>query len=171
MNAVGVEIFKDSAEQEVYLAKRITEAKKEICDLTWKEKLSLSSALPKRVRTHKTYESSIARAAKKVPYREVFTFSDDRRIEKLKRRLAEKLPGYSCRYFPSPCEIPRLQFVLIDHEEVVFASSSYPFLCAIRQPELCAVFSEYFETIWSVAVPLKDGDVIHQDEVDKVLPK
>lgn len=169
VHGIGVTLFRDAGEQELYLAKRLGEAKVEICDLTWKEKLSLQSAMPQRVKSQKTYATGICRAAKKVPYREVFVFSDERRKEKLRQRLQENCTGYSCRYFPAPCSIPRLQFVIIDREEIVFASSSYPTLCAIRQTELCSIFQAYFETIWSAATPLKEGDVIYQEAVKNLL--
>jgi hypothetical protein len=169
VRGVAVCTFHNAAEQELYLAKRLEEAHVEVCDLSWKEKLSLHTALPDRVRSHKTYESGIAKAAKRIPYREVFVFSDERRKEKLRRRIEEDSPGYSCRYYDSTSLIPRLQFVIIDREEVVFASSAYPTLCAIRQAELAQIFQAYYEAIWEAARPLKEGKTIYRDEIQRVL--
>jgi hypothetical protein len=169
VHGAQVTVFPTSAEQEIYLAKRLDEASVEICDLSWKETLSLHAGLPARVRSQKTYENSIAKAAKRIPYREVFVFSDERRKAKLERRLTENTPGYSCRYFPNPCSIPRLQFVVIDREEIVFASSTYPVLCAIRQAELAQVFQSYYEAIWAAATPLKDGLKTYHNETSKIL--
>lgn len=171
VRGADVRAFANAAEQEHYLAKRLGEAHIEICDLSWKDTLSLHVALPDRVKSHKSYENSIAKAAKRIPYREVFVFSDPRRVEKLQRRIEEDLPGYSCRYFQPSSPIPRLQFIMIDREEIVFASSSYPKLCAIRQPELAQIFQAYYESIWAVAIPLKDGRKVHHEEVKKVVSK
>lgn len=166
----GAEVlgFANAAQQEHYLAKRLADAKVEICDLSWKETLSLHVSLPERVKSQKSYENSIEKTARRIPYREIFVFSDPRRIDKLKRRIDEDLPGYSCRYFPSST-IPRLQFMIIDREEIVFASSSYPTLCSIRQPHLAQIFQAYYESAWAAATPLKEGRNLRHDEFKKVL--
>jgi hypothetical protein len=169
VRGVQIKVFTDAAEQEIYLAHRLNEATIEVCDLSWKDTMSVSAGLPPRLRSHRTYETSIAKAAKRIPYREIFIFSDVRRIDKLKRRLAENTPGYSCRYFGTTDKIPRLQFVIIDREEIVFASSSYPTLCSIRQAELADIFQAYYEEIWDKAMPLKEGTIIHNNEVAKVI--
>jgi len=169
VHGAHVRVFSNSAEHELYLAKRFDDATVEICDLSWKELWSRHTELPVRVRARKTFETSVVKAARRISYREVFIFSDERRKAKLQRRLIENAPGYSCRYFPTPCSIPRLQFVIIDHNEIVFSSSSYRVLCAIRQDELAQVFQSYYEMIWAAATPLKDGLKIYDEEVAKVL--
>ena len=168
LDGVHIEVFASAVEQDKYLAKRIKAAKKEVCDLSWKERISAGYALKSRVRSTRTYESSIKTACEKVVYREVFVFSDERRKEKLKRRLAENKVGYSCRYFSGQLATPRLQFVLIDGEEIIFASSAYPKLCAIKHKALSEIFGAYYNEVWNAAIPIKDGDVINQEEVDKV---
>ena len=129
-------------------------------NIALRQVVSVGEGRPKRVLRKLRSESLIGRC---------FVFGDGRRKEKLKRRIEENCAGYSCRYYPQPCSIPRLQFVIIDREEIIFASSSYPTLCAIRQAELCEIFQAYFDAIWSEAVPLKEGGNIYLDEVDKVL--
>ena len=169
VRGVQVVVFSSAAEQELYMAKRFEDAKIEICDLSWKESLSLHSLMPDRAKSQKAYESSIAKAAKRIPYREVFVFSDVRRVEKLQRRLQENADGYSCRYFDTTCKIPRLQFVLIDREEVIFAASAYPKLCAIRQAEIAEICQAYYNAVWEAATPLKEGPKVHHAELSKVL--
>jgi len=169
VHGVKLTTFQDAGEQELYLARRIKEASLEVCDLSWKEKLSRHYSLKSRKRTHKSYEVGIAKACESIPYREIFIFSDERRKEKLKRRIKENIPGYSCRYFNQSSNIPRLQFVIIDREEIVFASSSYPALCSIKHKELGSIFQSYYDDVWDHAIPLKEGDRIFSDEVEKAL--
>lgn len=168
LNGVNIEIFPSTVELEKYLAKRVKEAKIEICDLSWKENISSGYSLKPRVKSHKSYETSINLACDKIVYREIFIFSDGRRKEKLERRLKKSKSGYSCRYFEGNFSIPRLQFVLIDKEEIIFASSSYPKLCAIKHMELSEIFQSYYDEIWDAATPIKDGDVVHQKEIDEI---
>ena len=168
LRGVSVIDFRDSAEQEQYLAKRILEAKREVCDLSWKEALGRGFAVGRRARTHSSYEKSISKIASQVVYREIFIFSDERRIAKLHRRIQEDAPGYSCRFFDGGSPIPRLQFVLIDGEEIVFASSSYPRLCAIRHVPLAAIFESYYNEAWENAIPLKEGKKLYAANLAKV---
>lgn len=168
LHGVNIEIFPSTVELEKYLAKRVKEAKIEVCDLSWKGNISRGYSLKPRVRSHKSYETSIGLACDKIMYREIFVFSDERRKEKLERRLKDNKSGYSCRYFEGDFSIPRLQFVLIDKEEIIFASSFYPKLCAITHAELSEIFQSYYDEIWNAATPIKDGDVIYQKEIDKI---
>jgi hypothetical protein len=169
VRGASVRVFKDSVEQELYLGERIRDAGVEVCDLSWKDRISRESALPRRIRSHKTYESAIGKAAARIPYREIFVFSDKRRKEKLKRRIDEGIAGYSCRYFPDPGVVPRLQFVIIDKQEIVLMASDYPCLCAIRQAELAQIFQAYFESIWNAATPLKEATKLYDEELKRVL--
>lgn len=163
-------IFANGQEIEEYLAKRIREAKFEICDLSWKHEISASFASKSRVKSHGAYEASIRTVSKLLTYREIFIFNDPRRIEKMLRRIAEAHPGYSCRYYDDNSDVPRLQFVIIDHEEVViFAMSAHSTLCAVRNPALLGVFRPYFEEAWRKAAPLKDGTVVHHENVARVV--
>jgi hypothetical protein len=160
--------FKDSAEIEHYLAKRVLEAKF-VCDLSWKSRISEAFSSGHRQASHGSLDQSIAKASDRASYREIFVFSDPRRIEKLERRLHENKDGYSCAYYKDESRIPRLQFVIIDDEEILFfAVSAHSQLCAIRSPELIKVFKPYFEEAWSHAVIIKQGKTVHQKEVEKI---
>lgn len=167
LEGVSVEVFPSTVELENYQAERVSAAKKEVCDLSWKEKLGPGFSVKPRLRSHKSYETSIDRASGRIPYREIFVFSDRRRKDKLLRRLKAGKSGYSCRYFIGS-NIPRLQFILIDGEEIIFASSSYPKLCAIKHKELGEIFQSYYEELWNAATPIKNGDVIYREELDKI---
>lgn len=163
-------VFDDSIGIESYLAKRILEAKKSVCDLSWKSKISEGFSASDRQLSHKYMDKCIAKISERVPYREILMFNDPRRVEKLKRRLSEKKGGYSCRYFRENTPIPRLQFVIIDDEEIFFfASAADSPLCAFRSQELCRVLRSYYETAWSQATPIKDGPKIYDKEVEFIL--
>ncbi|MBD2234915.1 hypothetical protein [Phormidium tenue] len=158
VNVTDFRVFSDSVELETYLAKRMLEAKNSICDLSWKAKISEGFSASSRQVAHAYMDKCIAEASDRIAYREIFMFNDSRRIDKLERRLKENKSGYSCRYFKENSSIPRLQFVIVDDEEVLFfASSPYSPLCAIRNQELCRVFRSYYETTWNSAIPIKDG--------------
>lgn len=71
-------------------------------------------------------------------------------------------PIYSCRYFENKdvkTRFPKLQFVTIDNEEVIFASSSYtPNLYSIKGKEVVDVFLKYFDQAWNLAIEIKVND-------------
>lgn len=158
--------FVDSSEMETYLGKRLLEAKRSVCDLTWKAKISEGFAATGRQLSHEYMDRCIAEASGRITYREIFVFNDDRRIAKLERRLAENRGGYSCRYFRADSPIPRLQFVILDDEEVLFfASSADSPLTAVRSPDLGRIMKSYFETTWGAATPIKSGPSVHAEEV------
>lgn len=170
LETLPITVFDNSFTMEEYLARRIREAKSEVCDLSWKRRISPGFAVGRRKASHRNYESSITTATKSITYREVFIFNDPRRIDKLIRRISEERDGYSCRYYDGDSVIPRLQFVIIDREEIAFfASSSNGLLCAIKSKSLCEVFRPYFDEVWENAIPIKDGPVLHRAVYDKIV--
>lgn len=164
-----VRVFEDSAEIENYLGKRISEATKSVCDLSWKNKIGPGFSASSRQLAHGYMDKCIAAASKRIAYREIFVFNDPRRVEKLRRRLAEKSGGYSCRHYPES-RIPRLQFVVVDDAEVFFfASAPDSILCSVASVELAKVFRSYFDAAWGAATPIKEGPHVYQDEVDSIV--
>lgn len=158
--------FADSIEMETYLGNRILEAKRSICDLTWKVRIGEGFSSGSRQLAHGYLESCIAKVSDRLAYREIFVFNDPRRVEKLERRLAERKAGYSCRYFREDQPIPRLQFVIVDNEEVFFfASAADSPLLAIRSNELGRVMKSYFEAAWAAARPLKSALSVDETEL------
>jgi len=159
-------VFGDSMEIERYLGKRMLEARKSVCDLTWKSRISEGFSASDRQLAHTYMDKCIAKASDRISYREILIFSDLRRVEKLERRLRENKKGYSCRYFREDPPIPRLQFVIVDDEEVFFfASAADSPLCSLRSKELSRVFRSYYDAAWSAAIPIKDGPRIDDAEV------
>jgi hypothetical protein len=162
-------VFTDAVEMEQHLAKRVMEAKNSVCDLSWKSRISEGFAAGYRQISHGNLDRCIAEASARISYREIFVFNDTRRVEKMERRLSEQNDGYSCRYYKDDTRIPRLQFVIIDDEELFFfAASAHSQLCTARSPELCRVFKPYFDEAWNHATPIKDGPRIHDKEVERI---
>ena len=170
LGGVDVKVFASSCEAERYLARRIREAQKDVCDLSWTDRYSPYASLSQRKKSNAAYERSIDIASERVIYREIFVFSEEGRKEKLRRRLAQSAAGYSCRYFEGAISIPRIQFAMIDREEVVFdspwdAGKHY----AIKHAALIDVLGAYFEKAWEKAVPLVEGKQVHHERLRRVL--
>lgn len=166
---IDLRIYSDSMEIESHLAQRMLEAKKSVRDLTWKAKISEGFSASNRQLAHGYMDKCIAETSDRITYREIFVFTDPRRVEKLERRLSENKRGYSCRYFREDCPIPRLQFVIVDDEEVFFfASAADSILCSIRSRELSNVFRSYYEAAWDSAIRIKEGPRVFEDVVAEI---
>ena len=78
---------------------------------------------------------------------------------------------YSCSYYDNikQPKFPKLQFVIIDDEEVVFVSSAYsPNFCAIRDKRIVSIFNNYFNQAWEFSVVIKDKKQVKQDVIEKI---
>jgi hypothetical protein len=167
---IKIKTFEDSFELETYLAKRVHEAKHEVCDLTWKLTISSGFAVGKRKVSHSVYEKAVKEFSDKLIYREVWMFNDNRRVEKFNKRIKENRDGYSCRYFKEDnSNIPRFQFVIIDNNEVIFfASARNSLLCAIKGEAICKICKPYFDEVWNNAIPIKDGKKLYPKEIEYI---
>jgi len=160
------QVFSNGLEIDAYLVKRILEAEKSVCDLSWKNSIRPDFDLPKRKVTHSSMNDAISEASKSIQYREIFVFDDKRRISKLDHRLEQTDAGYSCRHYTSGNSIPRLQFVIIDDEEVLFYG--LPQLCSFMDKELAKTLRSYFDMAFESARPIKDGNTLHEKEIEKL---
>ena len=151
--------FTSTEAQMKYQTKKIQAAKNKIEDLTWSHKLSKKVNLPSRKKVENEYENALTEASSRIYYREIFIFNKQSRLEKLKRRLKENKPGYACAYYQDT-KVPRMQFMIIDEEEVIFASSGLPIRCALKHKQFAKAIAEYYETVWENATPIKDGNEI-----------
>lgn len=162
-------VYADTAALEGQLARRILEARRSVCDLTWKKRISEGFSATDRQLVHGYMDKAISEASSRITYREVFVFSDQRRLEKLERRLSENKDGYSCRYYREDPAIPRIQFVLIDDEEVFFfATGAGAPLASFHSRALCSVLRSYFDSIWEHARIIKDGPRINEKELTQL---
>ncbi|MDN5201075.1 hypothetical protein QQ008_06875 [Fulvivirgaceae bacterium BMA10] len=167
----NITLYDDSMEIESALGAALLKANKSVCDLSWKNQISTGFDVDKRKHSHSDLEKRITKSASNVAYREIFVFNDKRRFEKLRRRINENVDGYSCKYFEDN-NIPRLQFVIVDDNEVFFfASSAKSPLCSIKDPRVGKIFQAYFEELWDKAEYIKYGSRIYKEAIDKIEEK
>jgi hypothetical protein len=169
-------IFPDTTKMDKYFAKRVAEAKKEVCSLMWQddtiENVPFTHDRRERQDTMKTAISAFC--GKGHTYKEVFTFSFTKRFDIMEERL-ELGSNYQCRYYDNLAlelkdRFPKLQFRIIDDEEVIFASKKYVgAICAIKDRKLAKIMKVYFELAWGNALEISNSDPKKQIEnVDKL---
>ncbi|MCB0010240.1 MAG: hypothetical protein KDE34_00015 [Anaerolineales bacterium] len=165
----GVEIrhFEMGSDLLKYVNQRLRHVRRQVDDLSWSAEVGLGVAIERTRQANTEYVNHVKTVSQNCLYRDVFIFNMPRRVEKLRQILAESPPGYSCAYY-APTDIPLLQFMVIDQEEVILLSDEYPQKLVIRHKGLARLFSEYYEQIWAKATKIKEGDVIHQDVVKKL---
>lgn len=169
LGGARVKTFADPAEMEDFLARAIDDAKVEICDLTWKKQIKPEFSMPRRVKSHKGYERSLDAATSRLKVREVFILNDPRRKEKMFRRIENTKGGYSASYFENDESIPRIQFIIIDRSQAIFFSiSDTAPLVLVDGEEAVAVFQSYFDEVWRSSVKIKEGDVLHQEVLERI---
>jgi len=168
----GVELrkFESASDMMSYVNKRLLQARQQIDDLSWSPALGLEYGLHTTRELEAEYAERIARVSRKIPYREVFSFNRPGRIEKLKKRLQENAPGYSCAYYEDT-QAPVLQFMIIDNDEVLILSDQLQSKLAIKHPYIVKLFAEYYEEIWRHATPIKVGVTIEEKAVQRILNK
>lgn len=171
----GVEFvkFSDPNEQIEYIINRLQNAKNSVSDFTWAPKVSSSFNAPLRQKLEKKYVTAIKSASKKISYREIFIFSHKSRIKKLKEhylkaKTSEELSGYSCAFYDDT-NFPRLQFLLIDNNEVIFTSGQY-LKCAIKNNNIVEIFSKYYSSAWEHAHKLiENGKIVDTEKIEEII--
>ena len=165
LNGVEIKTFSDGLELDLYLIKRIREAKVSVKDLSWKSSISSSYSTVPRLKAQKELEQTISRCSDHITYFEIFTLTSQKRKDKLARRIKENKRGYSAAFVEDVKEIPRLQFVIIDDDEVIFASSAYPTPCAIKQKELVELLCSYYDECWNASQKIMLNEEVVSDEI------
>lgn len=171
----GVEFvkFDDPNEQIEYIINRLQSANISVSDFTWAPKVSASFNAPVRQVLEKKYVAAIKAASKKISYREIFIFSHKSRIEKLKEHYLKSkssgdLSGYSCAFYENT-NFPRLQFILIDNNEVIFTSGHY-LKCAIKNNNIVEIFAKYYSNAWEHADKLiENGKVVNVAKIEEII--
>ena len=168
----------DIDEVDNYIAKRISEAKESVCDLNWQDFMT-TNPMPRNEAKKKHISNQIDKEIRKFcnhkkdkrEYKEIFTFSYERNIDKMLDHINYG-SVYSCRYFDNKEEktkFPKIQFVIIDEEEVIFVSSSYaPHLYSLKGKELVGVFRKYFEQAWQLATEFKSDSNLDKDSISYI---
>lgn len=167
MHNTSVVKFPNSVEIHKYFIEKIKNAKDSVYDLSWSESYSTHHALSPRKKINYEYEKIIDKASDRIEYKEIFIFSELERIEKLNRRLKSNKFGYSCKYFENTCSIPRIQFAIIDKEEIIWGYPDNQHT-VFKNKDLAIILSKYFDEIWDKATCIKERDDIFHDEVKKI---
>jgi hypothetical protein len=170
LKGVDIQHFKSGNELMQYINKRLGQAKQQIDDLSWSSTISLSGGLNATQELNREFAEKTSNIANKITYREVFVFNRPGRKEKLQTRLAENRAGYSCVFYEK-LEVPVLQFMIIDREEVIFLTDEFETKLSVRQPQIVKLFIEYYEAIWKQAKPIKTGVLVHQETINSILGK
>jgi len=156
LEGIYVKKFNNSSDMRHHLAKKIKAADDRVWDFTWQNSVSDNDNAQKSKDATKVYADSIQSASKIVDYREIFVFTKQTigRIKQLQRRKDENEDAYLCKYMPNDSQIPRLQYTIIDYEEVVFTSSDH--LLSVKSKRLVEVLANYFESVWDNDIILKE---------------
>lgn len=176
LKGVEINLFEKIDEVDLYIAHRIQVAKKSVYDLNWQDHLS-KNPNPRNPVDREYTENEIDKNIKEFceeksakVYKEIFTFSNNRNFQKMEAHInyGDK---YSCSYYDNirKPKFPKLQFVIIDDEEVIFVSSAYrPNFCAIKDKRIVSIFNNYFEQAWELSIKIKEGKNINTDLIGKI---
>lgn len=172
----GVKKFTKVSDCDAYIAERISTAKESVYDLNWQDDLPFNPRArdPQTKKfTEKVIDNSIKAFCKKQgrTYREIFTFSYPANVQKMKAHITYG-DSYSCAYFENLInpKFPKLQFVIIDGKEVIFASSAYePHLYAIQDEHFVHMFICYFDQAWRESTKkIKDNTIIYNAVIAEI---
>jgi len=163
LQAVEIKLFDDSIpddhlmiEVDKYIADRISTARNSVYDLVWQYKIEdtrpfidkskfVEKELDKRIKEFCGKEGN--------KYYELIVVSTPNRYYKMMNHIKYG-NRYSCKTIGFHNDImstnfPKLQFVLIDKEEIIFASSRYGRnICACKSKKMGAILAAYFESAW-----------------------
>lgn len=178
-----VETFNGHEFSRKYYEFRITNAKDKVEDLTW----AVFDREGKLDKTTNDYISKIQSVAESgTNYDEIFIFhkSGKNRIDRLKKlefhynnakkNRKRKNSKYSCSYFDVQnlnFDFPRIQFTIIDNEEIIFTSGTYDNeKFKVRNKQLTKVFSNYYKEAWELSDKLiVNGEIVNENKILELL--
>jgi hypothetical protein len=177
LDGVEIQTFPSAIECLAYANRKVKRAKLCIDDLSWTPDRELGSGLDKKREISIEHWDLMGKVAEKLSYREVFVFTPPswnkdidvrRRYEKFEKRITENKPGYSCAFYEAYPQIPLPQFMIIDNQEVIFLTDTYPTYFAVKHPAIVRYFKQYYEDIWKKAVKIKVERIVYQEVVDQI---
>ena len=181
LNAVSLlEMRQFNSPQEIYQywTQRLQEAEKSVADLTWGNYPPHYTTTDKdALKAYVDYIPAVC--GRGIRYREVMTFPNIERVTRARRMLNHGSHNYHLGYYDLGNHAgmpPLMQFSVIDAEEVFIFFYREPkaelgsgeLRLAIRHPTIVRLFLDYFDAIWRVAEPLKQGDDVREDLLDKI---
>jgi len=166
-SGIHVKEFSDGNDLIKYFRARVLSAKKCVYDLSWSENYSSFHFLKESTEAHREFEYAVNQVTDKIIYKEIFIFSEEGRLEKCLNRISQNQPGYCCKYYNNN-PIPRIQFAIIDEEEIIWGYPDKDADYVIKNPALVKILCEYFNEVWEKAIPIKNGKKIYNEEVEKI---
>ncbi len=184
LSGIEVQKFDNVAAFWLYAANRIRSSKYTIDDLTWGWR-SHSRTRAQDYAAYDEYRKQIAAVTtgkgerRDVVYREIITFPDQVRVDRVIPLMNPQLKNYHLRFYDFDHKgTPRLlQFYIFDRIEVLISlhsqtgSPSDSCYMTFRSTELAEILSDYFNVVWREAILLKDTQEIRHDRLEKVARK
>lgn len=161
-----------------YVKQRLEQAESQVDDITWgTAETEVFSDADKRARDE--YIDSIARICqrKNVVYREVMGFPPAERIDRAEKMLDKNIYNYHLRYheYDQKMTPPLLSFIIIDGKELILGLYRSPYLSpegevrlANTDPEILALFKDYFNTIWHSGKIIKEREQVNRSELREI---
>lgn len=182
LNGVEVLFFDDINDVDIYIAKKILAAQKCVYDFNWQDYIQVNpyhrNPSDKEYAANKIDSSIKSFCSKKSTkpriYKEIFTFSYSQNVDKMLAHISYG-DTYCCAYYDNlegNAKFPKLQFVVIDDQEVIFVSSAYkPNLCAIKNNRIASIFCNYFEQAWELGIVIKDKEELNKNIIEDIKQK
>ena len=168
LQGVQVRSFPDGADFLEYSTHRLAEASS-IDDVNWSDYDPITTG--REVGSFRGFHDAVDRFVKRdtVSYREIAMFSNADRLDRVRKRIKAKSPGYHVGYFePLPRNQPPLMtFAIQDHEEVVLCFDNKRL--AIRHREIVDFYATYYESLWNHSKKLKVGSDVRIQDLQRVL--
>lgn len=153
-----------------YVSKRIQTAKHSVKGLTWRDNYQITTNNRRnefyRKKMQEQFVEDLLNLQPDIDVMEVFTFPDVRENERIQAvKALLKRRDYQCGFYPkNQAPFPKIHFVIIDDEEVIFVSSQYsPFNFATKDEYIVRIFKHYYSDIWKNCIKLKDNNVINKN--------
>lgn len=155
-----------------YVKKRLEQVESQVDDISWGTvETEVFSDADKRARDE--YIDSIARICqrKNVVYREVMGFPPAERIDRAENMLDKNIYNYHlrCYEYNQKMTPPLLSFIIIDGKELILGLYRSPYLSpegevrlATTEPEMLALFKDYFSTIWHNGKIIKEREQVNR---------
>lgn len=169
----GVSKAERMCQADHYAAKRIAQAQMSVWDFAWQDDRDSNpkTELPATVRSagSKALDDAIRAAivGGTVHYHEILTTKAylpllKKHIGYCREASPEKAPKYRARIYDNTRaeykKFPKVQFVIIDEEEVIFMSSGYEYCFSMKSKKTASVFLKYAQIAWDQADEWANGE-------------
>jgi hypothetical protein len=167
VKGVFVKKLYSSEEYYRYLAERIGTAKKSVDDVTWGA-VSPAGRVEAEKDAFNAYRDGVRTACGRpnLRFREIYSFPNISRVERLDETIGYGLNNYHARYYEVSADKvpPLLQFTVIDGEEVIFGtgrgvnrSKESETYLAVRSRMIAEKIGQYFAIVWDSAKPIPEN--------------